>query len=452
MPYFDLIIRGGRVLAPEGVRGLDIAVSEGRIVELSPDIAGSATEEVDAAGLHVFPGLIDAHVHFNEPGRTDWEGFATGSAALAAGGGTCFIEMPLNASPPTLDGRSFDAKRAAAEASSLTDFALWGGLTPDNLDHLDELAERGVVGFKAFMCDSGITDFPRADDLTLYRGMQIAVRLGLPVAVHAESQEITSRLAAEIRARGGHDWQDYIESRPALAEAEAIGRAVLLARLADCSLHVVHVSTAEGVEIIHRARKDFGQEVTCETCPHYLLLNERDLKTMGAKAKCAPPLRSWEENGRLWECLQNGTIPFVASDHSPAPAAMKSGDDALAAWGGIAGVQCTLLSLLGREGLHPVQIARLIAENVAGRFRLHNKRRIAVGCDADFAMLDLAASTTLKSSDLLDRRKLSPYVGRTFRGFVRRTIARGVTIFDGGRIRPGRKARLITPSKGGGLA
>ena len=214
MLRFDLIIRGGCVLTPEGQRVLDIAVRDGRIEEFSPTISASATEEISASELHVFPGLIDAHVHFNEPGRTEWEGFASGSAALAAGGGTCFIEMPLNASPPTLDGPSFDAKRSAAEASSLTDFALWGGLTPDNLDHLEELAERGVVGFKAFMCDSGIADFPCADDATLRRGMQIASRLGLPVAVHAESQEITSHLAAEIASRRGRSWADFLASRP----------------------------------------------------------------------------------------------------------------------------------------------------------------------------------------------------------------------------------------------
>jgi allantoinase len=246
MLRFDLIIRGGRVLAAEGERVLDVAVRDGRIEELSPAISASATDEISAAGLHVFPGLMDAHVHFNEPGRTEWEGFASGSAALAAGGGTFFIEMPLNASPPTLDGPSFDAKKLAAEASSLTDFGLWGGLTPDNLDHLKELAERGVVGFKAFMCDSGIADFSRADDVTLRRGMQIARRVGLPVAVHAESQEITSRLAAEIASGGGRGWPDFLASRPISAETEAIARAVSIARETGCSLHVVHVSSSAG--------------------------------------------------------------------------------------------------------------------------------------------------------------------------------------------------------------
>src|SRR5271154_4071604 len=184
MSDWEIVIRGGIVVGPQGAARADIAIAGGKIAQVAPDLPSQDCEEIDAGGLYVFPGLIDAHVHFNEPGRTEWEGFASGSAALAAGGGTCFIEMPLNASPPTLDGPSFDAKRSAAEASSLTDFALWGGLTPDNLDNLEELAERGVVGFKAFMCDSGIADFPRADDATLRRGLQIAVRLNLPVAVH----------------------------------------------------------------------------------------------------------------------------------------------------------------------------------------------------------------------------------------------------------------------------
>jgi allantoinase len=447
MLRFDLIIRGGRALTPEGERMLDIGVRDGRIEGLSTKIDGSASEEISAEGLHVFPGMMDAHVHFNEPGRTEWEGFASGSAALAAGGGTFFIEMPLNASPPTLDGRSFDAKKAAAEASSLTDFSLWGGLTPDNLDHLKELAERGVVGFKAFMSDSGIPDFARSDDVTLLRGMQIARRHGLPVAVHAESQEITSRLAAEIGARGGREWRDFLASRPIEAETEAIGRAVSIARETGCSLHIVHVSSAAGVEIIRQAREKSNQDVTCETCPHYLLLNEGDLLTLGAKAKCAPPLRTKDENARLWKLIEEGAIDFVASDHSPAPTSMKSGDDVMSIWGGIAGVQTTLLSMLGREELPPVRVAALLAERVAKRFKLNHKGRVAVGCDADLTLVDLAGTTALQSSDLLDRHKFSPYVGRIFRGAIRRTIARGSTIYRDGQIYPGKKARLICPSR-----
>jgi allantoinase len=447
MRRFDLIIRGGRVLTPEGERDLDIGVSDGRIEELSPEITADFAEEIVASGLHIFPGLIDAHVHFNEPGRTDWEGFATGTSALAAGGGTCFIEMPLNASPPTLDGPSFDAKRAAAEASSLTDFALWGGLTPDNLEHLDELADRGVVGFKAFMCDSGMADFRYADESTLRRGMQIAARRGLPVAVHAESQKIVSNLSAQIRARGGISWKDYLESRPVRAETEAIEQALSLARETGCSLHIVHVSSSAGVELVRLAREVLQQDVTCETCPHYLLLNEADLLAKGAKAKCSPPLRSRGESERLWKLLEEGAIEFVASDHSPAPASMKSGDNAMDIWGGISGVQSTLLSVHGRDGFPPTRVAAHVAERVARRFKLNRKGRCSVGCDADFAIVDLSGSTTLRTEDLLDRHKFSPYVGRTFRGAIRMTIARGRLIYSEGRIRAGRKARLISPSR-----
>jgi allantoinase len=437
------------VLTPEGQRDLDIGVRDEKIAELSPSISARATEEIPANELHVFPGLIDAHVHFNEPGRTEWEGFASGSAALAAGGGTCFIEMPLNASPPTLDGRSFDLKKAAAEESSLTDFALWGGLTPGNLDNLEELAERGVVGFKAFMCDSGIADFPRADDATLRRGMSIAARLNLPVAVHAEGQEITSHLTAEITARRGHGWADFLTSRPIRAETEAIRQAISIARETGCSLHIVHVSSSEGVEIVRRTRENLKPLITCETCPHYLLLCEADLIELGAKAKCAPPLRSKDENARLWKLIEQDAIDFVASDHSPAPPSMKTGDDAMKVWGGIAGVQSTLLAMLRHVELPPAQIAALVSGHVARRFRLKSKGRIAVGCDADFALVDMAGFTTLKTADLLDRHKSNPYVGRKFRGVIRRTIARGSTIYNAGQITPGKKARLITPSPEG---
>src|SRR5215208_3880991 len=212
MTRFDLLVRGGMVVTPDGASVADVAVIDGSIVEVFPEITGSAGEEIDARGSHVLPGVVDVHFHFNEPGRTDWEGWATGSAACAVGGTTAVAEMPLNAHPPTLDGPSFDAKRKAAEASSHVDFALWGGLTPVNLERMDELAGRGVVGFKAFMSNSGIDDFPAADDATLLAGMQCAAALGLPVAVHAENDVLTSALAATSVAAGHITAHDYLAS------------------------------------------------------------------------------------------------------------------------------------------------------------------------------------------------------------------------------------------------
>src|SRR5918998_577125 len=220
MTQFDLLVRGGAVVTPHDISIADVAVSRGEIVEVSPEIAGTAGEEIDAGGLHVLPGVVDVHVHFNEPGRTDWEGWATGSAACAVGGTTTVAEMPLNAHPPTLDGPSFDAKHKAAEATSRVDFALWGGLTPVNLERMEELAGRGAVGFKAVMSSSGIDDFPAADDATLFAGMQRAAALGLPVAAHAENDTLTAALAATALAAGQITARDYLGSRPAIAQLE----------------------------------------------------------------------------------------------------------------------------------------------------------------------------------------------------------------------------------------
>ena len=252
MGDFDVLVRGGLVVQPDGTALGDLAISDGILVEIGPEIEGGAPVEIDARGLAVFPGGVDPHVHLNDPG-TDWEGFPSGTAAFAAGGGTCLFDMPLNASPPTVDGASFDLKVEAARGRAHADFCLWGGLVPGDLDRLDELAERGVVGFKAFMCDTGMEEFPAADDLTLYEGMVRAGRLGLPVAVHAESDAITMGLGERARREGRITMRDYLDSRPAIAELEAVARAILLAEEAGCALHVVHVSTAAAAVLIAEA-------------------------------------------------------------------------------------------------------------------------------------------------------------------------------------------------------
>ena len=449
MPTYDLLIRNGTVVLPDGPRRADLGVEAGRIVAVEAELGGSVQETIDAGGLHVFPGLIDAHVHFNEPGRAEWEGIATGSAAIAAGGGTLFFDMPLNAHPPTLDASSFDLKCEAARRLSHVDFALWGGLVPGNLDRLEELAMRGVVGFKAFMSNSGVEDFEAADDYTLYAGMERAARLGLPVAVHAENDGITGALARQAVAAGRTGVRDYLASRPVVAELEAIGRAIAFAREAGCALHIVHVSSGRGVALVAEARAR-GVDVTCETCTHYLVLTEDDVERLGAVAKCAPPIRARAEQDALWEHVRAGAIPMVTSDHSPAPASMKAGDDFFRVWGGISGCQSTLQLLLTHghreRGLPLEQIAALTGSAIADRFGLApRKGRIAVGADADLALVDLAAEQAITAESLLYRHKHSPYVGRRVQARIVRTLLRGTTVYREGQIVGKPCGILITP-------
>ena len=441
----------GTVVGAGEPRRLDIGITDGLIAALDPELAGPATDEIDASCLHCLPGVVDAHVHFNEPGRADWEGFETGTRALAAGGTTAAIDMPLNAHPPTVSGAAFDEKRRCLERSALVDMALWGGLIPGSVEQMDELAARGVVGFKAFMCASGIDDFRAVDDLALYEGMCRAASLGLPVAVHAESETITAVLAQRARAAGRAAMRDFIASRPAVAELQAIARAIVLAQESGCALHVVHVSTGRGVALVAEARAR-GVDISCETCPHYLVLTEEDAEALGNVAKCAPPLRPREENEELWRALADGTLPIVASDHSPAPWALKSGEDAFSAWGGISGCQTLLVLLLSEghwaRGLTLDLIARVTSHHVARRFGLAGKGRVEPGADADLVLVDLTASGELSANDLKYRHRHSPFVGRTVRARVARTLVRGRTVFADGRIVGSPAGRLLIPATG----
>jgi allantoinase len=449
MSTYDVIIREATLVTSQDCNQADIAIADGRIVSIGPQLTGIGQSEIDARGLHAFPGVIDAHVHFNEPGRTAWEGFASGTRALAAGGATAFFDMPLNASPPTLDAESFDLKYAAARASALVDFAFWGGLVPGNLEHLDELAERGVIGFKAFMSNSGIDDFLAVDDLTLYEGMTRAAQLRKIVALHAENDQITAGLALRARAQGRTGIRDYLASRPVIAELEAIERAITLASETGCALHIVHVSTGRGIRLVATARSR-GINVSCETCPHYLVLTEDDVEELGAVAKCAPPLRSKEEQTALWQHIFAGTVPMVVSDHSPAPADMKTSTDFFQVWGGISGCQ-SLLQLLLTEGYErrhmPLpMIASLTAEYAARRFGLSDQKgRLSIGMDADIALVDMSQEQLLRSEDLYYRHQHSPYVGRRLRGRVARTLVRGITVFHEGKIVSQPVGQLLRP-------
>jgi allantoinase len=439
---FDVIIRGGQVVTGQGIQRADIGISGARIEAVAPEIIDAAATNIDAAGLHIFPGVIDAHVHFNEPGRTSWEGIETGSKSVAAGGGTLFFDMPLNAHPPTLDAESFQIKCAAAERVSFTDFALWGGLTPLNLDSLEELARCGVVGFKAFMCNSGIDDFSSVDEPSLREGMKRAASFNLPVAVHAESESMTARLTREALARPGAGPREFLDSRPIAAELEAIGLAIDLAGETGCRLHVVHVSCAAGVRLISEARER-GLNVTCETCPHYLTLTYEDVEHLGGLAKCAPPLRSEQERQGLWNELLAGRIQTVGSDHSPCPPDMKQASDFFKVWGGISGAQHLLPLTLSRGNL-PL-MSQVLSTNVAQLFRLPRKGQIAPGFDADLTLVKIGGDFEIKSGDLFYRHRQSPYVGRRAQARVEQTWLRGQTVFKNGTIVGQPSGRLVRP-------
>lgn len=436
---YELVIKNGDVVLPGEVCKLDIGVKGGRIAALAEDLPVSAdTRVIDALGRYVLPGMIDMHVHFNEPALGHWEGFRSGSAALAAGGCTCYADMPLNGNPPTVNKAALQLKAEAAAGNSAVDYVLWGGLVPGNLEELEGLAAAGVTGFKAFISNPGGEGegrFREVDDDTLYQGMKRIAALGGILALHAESEEITSALGADSLRSGHTGARDFAASRPPEAELEAVARALFYSERTGCRLHFVHISTAAAIEMIHAAKRS-GLDVTAETCPHYLVLDENDMETLGPVAKCAPPLRSRAEQEALWNVLAGGKIDLIASDHSPCPTELKTapGLSFLEAWGGISGAQSSL-ELMFQEGVQvrglPVtQISALLSELPARRFGLDQRKgSIKLGLDADLVLLDPGTSYTLAAEDLLYRHQHSPYTGMTLSCKVTETICRGKLIY-----------------------
>jgi allantoinase len=403
-----MIVRGGTVVTRRGVEKADIAIAGDQITAVGLNLDEDG-EELDASGLHVFPGGIDSHVHFNEPGRTDWEDIAHGSAALAAGGYTAFIDMPLNSLPVTTTVEAFDLKLAAMRRSATMAFGLWGGLVPGNLDQLEPLVRRGAMGFKAFMCPSGIDEFPACDSQTLREGMTRIAELDSILLVHAEDPTL-------LRQPKGPTARDFLESRPEEAEISAIARAIELAEETGCRLHVVHVSTIRGAALL-------GDATSGETCPHYMLYTEADLERIGGTGKCAPPFR--REPMPL--------MPIVVSDHSPSTLDLKQGEDFRKIWGGISGCQSTRLLLLARDDVKLEAVAAVTSTNIARRFGLTNKGDIAPGFDADLWIVDLGHEDTVRGEDLLYRNQFSAHEGQKIRGRTIRTFACGGFIRPGGR-------------------
>jgi len=420
-----VIIRGGTVVSAGGVEKSDIAIAGDKITAVGHNLPDNGVE-IDASGFHVFPGGIDSHVHFNEPGRTEWEDVAHGSAALSVGGYTAFIDMPLNNLPVTTSVDAFDLKLEAMKRSSKVDFGLWAGLVPGNLDQLEGLVGRGVMGFKAFMCPSGIDEFPACDKRTLREGMMRIAEIGSILLVHAEDP-------SELREPSGPTARDFIASRPARAELAAITVAIETAGATGCPVHIVHVSTAQGAELIDAAKR-LGADVSGETCPHYLLYTDADMARMGGIAKCAPPFRTPADRESLWR------MPMVVSDHSPSTLELKQDDDFRRVWGGISGCQSTRQLLLADGRLEVQTIAAVTSTNIAKRFRMTRKGDIAPGFDADLWIVDLDWEGVLRSEDLLYRNPFSVHKGQKVRGRTVKTLVGGKEPGAGRFIRPG--ARL----------
>jgi allantoinase len=443
-PRAELAIRGATVIS-DGAYPRDILVRDGRVSALVESGAGTAADEIDARGLLALPGVVDAHVHFNEPGREDWEGFASGSRAAAAGGITTVVDMPLNSVPPVLDGASFEAKRSAAEGASVVDFGLWGGLVDADPRVLRELRELGAVGVKAFLCDSGVPEFPPLGDDDLVPALRAAAEAGLTVALHCEDERLVREATARVRGSGQHGLAAWSASRPPLVEVRAVARACAAAREAGARIHVVHLSAVEALGAIGAAR-DLGTDVSVETCPHYLIFDDGHAARLGPAIKCAPPIRDKRNRDGLWKALLEGKIDLVASDHSPCPPAMKErgANDVFAAWGGVAGAQSLLAALFtgaaARAG--PELDVRKVAGFVAWRLAAKPAKRlglwprkgaIAPGADADIVLFDPERVWTLERH-ASHTHGVDPYVGRSFRGQVARTLVRGRTVYRDGEI------------------
>jgi allantoinase len=422
-------LRSTRVVRPSGVGPATVWIEGGRI-------AGVAEGSVDAPGVTdlgdsvLSPGIVDCHVHVNEPGRTEWEGFETATRAGAAGGVTTLIDMPLNSSPVTTGRAALDAKREAAAGKCFVDVGFWGGVVPGNAGALADLAAGGVLGCKAFLVHSGIDDFPNAGESDLRIAMPILRDLGLPLLAHAELDLGAPATPADPRAYAG-----YLASRPAAWEDAAIRLLVGLCRDTRCAVHIVHLSSAGSLETLRRAKAE-GLPITAETCPHYLCFDAESIPEGATEYKCAPPIRGRANREALWQGLFEGVIDFVITDHSPCLPALKVRErgNFMEAWGGIASLQLGLPAVWSearRRGASLCDVAAWMSARPAGFAGVGRaKGRIAAGFDADLVVWEPEASFRVAPDGLYFRHRVSPYLGRDLDGVVRQTWLRGKRVYD----------------------
>ena len=427
-----------RVVTPEGVRPAAVLVEgEGIRGVVAPDQVPGHAEVQDFGDAAILPGLVDSHVHINDPGRSEWEGFETATRAAASGGFTLLVDMPLNCLPATTNVAALEAKREAARGRCRVDWMAWGGVVADNQVDVELLANAGVRGFKCFLVHPGIDGFTMVTEQQLRDAVPHIARTGLPLLVHAELPAPIDSASERLRDADWSFYQTYLQSRPEEAELSAIRLLLSLCREYKFRLHIVHLSASKALPELRAARSE-GLPVTVETCPHYLHLTAETIPRGATVFKCAPPIRSRENCEQLWQGLRDRTIDLVATDHSPCPPEMKRTNEGnfRSAWGGIASLSVALAVLYteARErGFALTDIARWMSEapaNLAGSHK--RKGRIAAGYDADFVVFDTESEFTVSAKRLYYRHPISPYLGERLRGVVRATYLRGCLVFKDG--------------------
>jgi allantoinase len=433
------ILRSKRVVIAEGVKHASVVFEERKILEIGEyaiDAAGAIV--IDAGDDYILPGLVDSHVHVNEPGRTEWEGFVTATEAAAAGGCTCVVDMPLNSVPATTTVAALDEKRRSASARCTVDYAFWGGVVPGNEQQLLPLAAAGVRGFKCFLVDSGVAEFQSVTEEDLDRAMPRIAETGLPLLVHAESPAQTGAMGPDASR-----YAEYLRSRPKIAELDAIDCMIRLCRKYRCRVHIVHLSAAAALPQLVNARND-GLPITVETCPHYLHFAAENIPDGATQFKCAPPIREYANREQLWEGLGSGSIDLIATDHSPCPPEMKNAGNGHfgKAWGGIASLSLALpviWTAAFRRGFGIEEVVRWMSVNTAKLAGLaHRKGRIRPEYDADFVVFDPEAEFIVTPERLHFRHAVTPYLSEHLRGEVKQTFVRGRRVFANGRVEDAR--------------
>jgi allantoinase len=438
----DRVVRSRRVVTPEGVMPAAIHIRGGTIERVADweDVPIGASLD-DVGELAVLPGVVDTHVHLNEPGRTEWEGFATATQAAAAGGTTTLVDMPLNSIPPTTTRAGLAAKRAAATGAIAVDVGFWGGVVPGNTGELEGLVADGVRGFKCFLIDSGAPEFGWVGERELAEAMPIVARLGVPLLCHAEVAAPVEAAAAAAAARSAADpraYSTWLDSRPPEAEEDAIKLVARMCRATGARTHIVHHSAATALPLIRAARLD-GLPMTAETCPHYLHFVAERIPDGATAFKCAPPIRDSANREALWHALADGILDLVASDHSPCSPSLKALDagDFIGAWGGVSGLQLALpvtWTEAKARGHGLDDLVRWMCSAPARLAGLANKGAIAAGRDADLVVFDDTASFVVSPETIRHRHRVTPYAGETLTGVVTATYLRGARVWDGTRV------------------